>query len=162
MIIFFIKFGHKTKPASRFRKAGLDVASYTNSLRGARFVEISKRKNRLSGGKLIMPIAVLATLTTFIRKIDHKFSMFVSYQKIDFSASPFRIFQKRGRRGNSFPPVPLSFPRRPSGLGVCETPAAFRSKWVRAFSKIGRALKESNPQPPGSKPGALSIELRAQ
>jgi len=136
MIIFFIKFGYETKPASRFRKAGLNVASYTNSLRGARFAEISKRKNQLSGGKLVMPIAVLAILTTFVRKIGHKSCISVSYQKMDFSASPFRIFQKRGRRGNSFPPVPLSFPRRPSGLGFCETPAAFRSKWVRADLSI--------------------------
>jgi len=41
-------------------------------------------------------------------------------------------FRKRGRRGNSFPLQPLSFPLRPSGLGFFETPAAFRSKWVRA------------------------------
>jgi hypothetical protein len=44
---------------------------------------------------------------------------------------------KRGRGGNSLPLQPLSFPPRPSGLGFCETPVAFRSKKVRAFSSIG-------------------------
>jgi len=44
----------------------------------------------------------------------------------------------RGRGGNSFPLQPLSFPPRPSGrIGEgCETPQAFRSKWVRAVSII--------------------------
>src|SRR3989338_1316266 len=42
----------------------------------------------------------------------------------------------RGRAGNSLPLQPLSFPPRPSGLGFCETPQAFRSKKVRAFSII--------------------------
>ena len=44
----------------------------------------------------------------------------------------------RGRGGSSFPLQPLSFPPRPSGRfwENCETPAAFRSKWVRAFLKI--------------------------
>ena len=42
----------------------------------------------------------------------------------------------RGRGGHSLPLQPLSFPPRPSGLGFCETSAAFRSKKVRAFSII--------------------------
>ena len=47
-----------------------------------------------------------------------------------------KFFGKRGRGGNSFPLQPLSFPPRPSGLGFCETPQAFLSKKVRAFSII--------------------------
>jgi hypothetical protein len=50
--------------------------------------------------------------------------------------SPRNFFGKRGRGGNSLPLQPLSFPPRPSGLGFCETPQAFRSKKVRAFSII--------------------------
>jgi len=42
-------------------------------------------------------------------------------------------FRKRGRRGNSFPPVPLSFPRRPSGLGFCETPSGVSLKESSSF-----------------------------
>ena len=45
----------------------------------------------------------------------------------------------RGRGGHSFSPHPFFCPPRPSGrLGEgCETPAAFRSKWVRADFSIG-------------------------
>jgi hypothetical protein len=43
--------------------------------------------------------------------------------------------------GNSLPLQSLSFPFCPSGLGFCETPQAFRSKKVRAFSIIGRQYK---------------------
>ena len=50
--------------------------------------------------------------------------------------SPQNFFGKRGRGGNSLPLQPLSFPPRPSGLGFCETPQAFLSKKVRAFSII--------------------------
>jgi len=53
------------------------------------------------------------------------------------SGAIFKISKrKRGRGGNSLPLPPLSFPPRPSGLGLCETPQAFRSKKVRAFSII--------------------------
>jgi hypothetical protein len=53
-----------------------------------------------------------------------------------FLAAGARSAESEGRGGNSLPLQSLSFPLRPSGLGFCETPAAFRSKKVRAFSII--------------------------
>src|SRR3989344_5955182 len=44
--------------------------------------------------------------------------------------------RKRGRGGNPLPFHPFPSPPRPSGLGLCETPVAFRSKWVRALFSI--------------------------
>ena len=60
----------------------------------------------------------------------------ISYFVKTFSGTRREAVGKRGRGGNSFPLQPFSFPPRPSGLGFCETPAAFRSKWVRADFSI--------------------------
>ena len=59
--------------------------------------------------------------------------MFQSFSRKSFSAL------WRGRGGNSLPLQPPSFPPRPSGRieEGCETPQAFRSKWVRADFSIG-------------------------
>ena len=54
-----------------------------------------------------------------------------------FLESPAREARKQGRGGNSLPLQPFSFPPRPSGLGFCETPQAFRSKKVRTLFSIG-------------------------
>lgn len=73
--------------------------------------------------------------------------MINSLKDLKFSKNVAKIFGKRGR-GWPFPSpstpflpappptCPPKFQRLRSGLGFCETPAAFRSKKVRAFSSI--------------------------
>jgi len=49
--------------------------------------------------------------------------------------------ESEGGAGIHFPHTPFFCPPRPSGLGFCETPAAFRSKWVRVLSIIGHHIE---------------------